>query len=207
MEFALNPVEESPRRARGLVIVVLLHALVGYALVSGLARKAVNLIKKPLEATVVQEVQLPPPPPPPPKQIKQEQPPASEPTPYVPKPDVPVPQTATEAVVSAVTNTPPPEPAHITPPPAAPALPPKVELRLACPQQIAPEMPQRALDDGIGGTVKAQALIRNGKVIEVQILSGPRIFHNAVRQAVMQYRCVSGADDVVATQDFVFQVE
>ena len=40
-----------------------------YALMTGLARHAVEIIKKPLTATVIEELKLPPPPPPPPKKI------------------------------------------------------------------------------------------------------------------------------------------
>lgn len=63
MAYRFEPRDPSGR-VTGLVIVVALHALLGYALVSGMARKGLNLIKKPLEAVVIQEVILPPPPPP-----------------------------------------------------------------------------------------------------------------------------------------------
>ncbi len=55
--------------------------------------------------------------------------------------------------------------------------------------------------------MRAQAVIRNGAVVEVTVLSGPRIFHAAVRAAMLQYRCVSGADEVIAVQEFAFRVE
>lgn len=54
---------DSSRRVQGMVIVVALHALLGYALATGMARKGLNLIKKPLQAVVLQEVVLPPLPP------------------------------------------------------------------------------------------------------------------------------------------------
>ncbi len=66
-KFALgSEPEERPRRAAGIVVVVLIHLVVGYALVTGLTRQAIEVIKKPLQATVVQEVKVPEPPPPPP---------------------------------------------------------------------------------------------------------------------------------------------
>ena len=80
-------------------------------------------------------------------------------------------------------------------------------MRIACPTQVPPEMPRKALQDGIEGVVKAQALVRNGAVQEVTILSGPRVFHNAVKAAMMQYRCASDAAEVIATQEFVFKIE
>ena len=60
---------------------------------------------------------------------------------------------------------------------------------------------------GPEGVVKAQALIRDGSVREVTILSGPRIFHAAVRNAMLQYKCVSEPGDVLAPQEFVFKVD
>jgi protein TonB len=38
-------------------------------------------------------------------------------------------------------------------------------------------------------------------------ISGPRVFHAAVRSAMLQYKCVSGADDVIAVQEFEFKIE
>ena len=76
-----------------------------------------------------------------------------------------------------------------------------------CPTQVKPEIPRKALQEGVSGVVKAQAVIHNGQVKEVTILSGPRIFHNAVRAAMMQYKCQSSGTDVVATQEFDFKVD
>ncbi|MDD2924056.1 energy transducer TonB [Rhodoferax sp.] len=205
------------RRLKGIVVVVLLHALIGYALISGLARKGLNLIKKPLEAVVIQEVIIPPPPPPPPPPQKIEKQPAAPkveapPPPFVPPPEVAPPVTSTAPVIQAVA-TPPPAPAVIAPPPPPPPPAPVVtgptrtSIALACPKQVAPEMPRKALQDNIEGVVKAQIHIKGGVIQEVTILSGPRVFHAAVRAAMMQYTCVSDAGDVVATQEFNFRME
>ena len=50
-------------------------------------------------------------------------------------------------------------------------------------------IPKRAVQDGTVGVVRAQALIRDGAVREVNILSGPRVFHATVKVAMMQYKC------------------
>ncbi len=101
----------------GIVFVVLIHVLVIYALMTGLARTVVEVIKKPLSATIVEEIKAPPPPPPPPKKIV-EMPKVQTPVEtYVPPPDIPVPATPVAPVISAVTATPPPEPHVIAPPP------------------------------------------------------------------------------------------
>lgn len=78
---------------------------------------------------------------------------------------------------------------------------------MACPTQVKPEIPRKAQQDGVSGTVRAQALIRGGVVREVTILSGPRVFHAAVKAAMMQYKCQSGDGDIIATQEFAFTVE
>ena len=201
-------------RVKGIVIVVALHVLIGYALVSGMARKGLDLIKKPLEAVVIQEVIIPPPPPPPPKKVEppKELPKVqAPPPPFVPPPDVPPPVVSTAPVIVA-THTPPPAPAVIAPPPppapvGAPPGPKRVAIGLICPTQVPPEMPRRAIKDGTEGVVKVQILVKNGTVQEVIILSGPKVFHEAVKAAVQHYKCVEDGPDVVATQEFSFKLE
>ena len=202
------------RRYTGWAVVVVLHILIAWALISGTARKGLELIKKPLEAAVIQEVIIPPPPPPPPpKEIKQQepQPKAPAPPPFVPPPDTPA--TSSTAPVIESVQAPPPTPAVIAPPPPpAPPAPPaprpaRQEMAVVCPTQVKPEMPRQAVREGAEGVVRAQATITNGAVREVSILSGPRVFHSAVRAAMMQYKCVSEGADVIATQEFVFKLE
>lgn len=201
------------RRLKGIVIVVVLHAFLGYALVSGLARKGLNFVKKPLEAVVIQEVIIPPPPPPPPPK-KIEKPLVTPkldapPPPYVPPPDV-APQVSSNAPSIVSVATPPTAPAVIAPPPApAPVTigPKRTTIGVACPTQVAPEMPRKALQDGTEGVVKAQIHIKGGVIQDVTILSGPRVFHAAVKAAMMQYTCVTDGGEVVATQEFNFKVE
>jgi len=85
---------------------------------------------------------------------------------------------------------------------AAPA-----DIVLVCPTQVAPVMPRLAVRGGITGVVKAQAVIVDGEVRDVRILSGPPVFHNAVRTAMRQYRCASNRVEVLATQEFIFKVD
>ncbi|MFZ3082297.1 MAG: energy transducer TonB, partial [Rhodoferax ferrireducens] len=69
MDDRFEPKDPS-RRVKAVLIVIVLHVLLAYALVSGLARQGLNAINKPLEAVVIQEVIIPPspsPPPPPPR--------------------------------------------------------------------------------------------------------------------------------------------
>ena len=215
LDYRYAPKDPS-RRVVGLVIVIALHVFLGYALVSGLARKGLELIKKPLEAVVIQEVIIPPPPPPPPpKEVKLPEPktPKAEaaPPPFVPPPEVAVPVNSAPAIEAVAT--PPTAPVVIEPPPppAPPAQPAKgptkSDIAVACPTQVPPDMPRKALQDGTTGVVRAQALIKDGVVREVTILSGPRVFHAAVKAAMMQYKCTQDAGDILAIQEFNFKVE
>jgi protein TonB len=105
MDFSQN--EVSPlRRYGGLGIVVLLHILVAYALITGLARKMVDVIKEPVETKIIEEVKPPPPPdtPPPPPPPKMTAPPP----PFIPPPEVQIQQPPTQNVIAAVTNVAPP---------------------------------------------------------------------------------------------------
>ena len=209
--------KDPSKRYTGLIFVVVLHALLGYVLVSGLARKGLDIIKKPLEAVVIQEVIIPPPPPPPPPKKIEPVPQAPKveapPPPFVPPPEV-APQVSTAPVITAVA-TPPPAPVVIAPPPppvVAPPAPPapkvnKADIGVACPTQVAPEMPRKAIQDGTTGVVRAQALIKDGVVKEVTILSGPRVFHIPVRTAMLQYKCTNDAGEILATQEFNFKLE
>jgi protein TonB len=207
------------RRAIGWAVVIAVHALVLWALLTGTAFDVSKLVNKPMQAAVIQEVIIPPPPPPapappPPKPIAKPVTPKVEapPPPFVPPPEVAPPTTAAPAIESM--PTPPPSPPVIAPPsPPAPPSPSAVapvgrqEIGVACPTQVRPVTPRRAIREGTEGVVTAQAIIRGGKVVEVNILSGPRVFHEAVRNAMMQYACISRPGDIIATQEFVFKFE
>lgn len=213
MNYRYQPKDPS-RRIKGLVIVIALHAFLGYALVSGMARKGLNFIKKPLEAVVIQEVIIPPPPPPPPPkkvEVPKDLPKVeAPPPPYVPPPDV-APQVSSTAPSIMSTAVVPKAPAVIAPPPppAPPAKPApnRNDIGVACPTQVQPEMPRKAMQEGTEGVVKAQIRIKGGVIQEVTILSGPRVFHAAVKAAMLQYKCISDGAEVVATQEFNFKLE
>ncbi len=214
--LGLHPVykpQDPSRRYKGIAIVIVLHIIIIYGIVSGTAKNAFLATKKSLEAVVIQEVIIPPPPPPPPpKEIKPVETPKNEapPPPFVPPPDVAPTTTSASAVSIVSSTTPPPAPVAIAPPPPPAPVhtgPTRSDIRVACPTQVPPEMPRKALQDGTEGVVKAQVTIKDGVVQDVSILSGPRVFHAAVRAAMMQYKCVSGAGEVLATQEFAFKIE
>jgi protein TonB len=162
---------------------------------------------------------LPPEPPPPPK--AQQPQPKPEPAPVVHtrvKPVQPVVQpvlapTLAPAVEAPVVPAPPAEPVAATPapappqPPAKPVLTGKVAIGVVCPTQVKPVMPMAARQAGISGVVKARAVVRAGRVTDVQILEGPKIFHAAVKAAMSAYQCDVNAQEATAEQEFVFQLD
>jgi protein TonB len=82
------------------------------------------------------------------------------------------------------------------------------DIAVACPKQVKPEMPRKALDEGTGGVVKAEVRIKGSHVTEVRFLSGPRVYYAAVRSAMMRYECQTTGDaEILATQEFVFRIE
>ena len=205
--------KDPTKRYKGIVAVIALHILMLWGIVSGTARNALVMLKKPLEAVVIQEVIIPPPPPPPPKKVetpKEVVRSEAPPPPYVPPPDVATPTVSSGISIAATTNVP-TAPVAIAPPaPPAPVKPAanRSDIGVACPTQVPPEMPRKAIQDGTEGVVKAQIRIKAGVIQDVTIVSGPRVFHSAVKAAMMQYKCISDAGgEVVATQEFNFKLE
>ena len=210
--------QADPRRHLvGITFVILFHALIVYALVTGLAKKVVEVIRAPIETKVIEEIKKPPPPPeivlPPPPKLE------APPPPYIPPPEVqiaapPPPQPTISVAPSPVpppptVMTPTPPPVVVVAPPAPPAPRPAVlAIGVACATQVAPLMPAKATRDNITGSVKARATIRGGKVVAVEILSSqPRgVFDAAVRSAMLQYGCQAGEDEIKAEQTFEFKV-
>ena len=74
------------KHAPGLTFVIVLHILLGWALVNGLARRVIDVVKAPIETKIIEEVKKPPPevPPPPPPGP----PPVARPTVTAPQPTV-----------------------------------------------------------------------------------------------------------------------
>jgi periplasmic protein TonB len=200
MDFARQQ-RDPARHLVGIFFVVLLHALVIYALVTGLARKAVEVIKKPLTATIIEEIKAPPPPPPPPppkKIVEAPKTPVVQEA-YVPPPDIPPPPSVTQEAptITAVTPAAPTEPHVIAPPPVveappAPAPKPAVRRGITPIEREDPVYPRAAIRAGIDkGRVLARVQIdEKGNVTDVVIVSAnpPRHFDNAVRDALMKWK-------------------
>jgi periplasmic protein TonB len=173
-----------------ILVVALLHVAVGYALVTGLARKVVEVIKSPLETKIIEEVKkvIPDTPPPPPPKL------ATPPPPFIPPPEVniqvPV-QAQTAPTITAVSPVKPPP----GPPPVAapkPADGPVLRKNVRPTGKVDPIFPRDAIKRGIErGTVIAHVHIRpDGSVSDVKIASAnpARVFDREVVRALMQWR-------------------
>ncbi|HXX86316.1 MAG TPA: TonB family protein [Casimicrobiaceae bacterium] len=210
MDFARQQ-RDPTRHLIGIVAVILIHVLVIYGLVTGLARKAVEVIKKPLNATIIEEIKAPPPPPPPPKKIEIQQKIQAPVQPYVPPPDIPVP-TTTEPVISAPTTVVPTEPHVIAPPVVAPP-PPKPALRrgIVPISRVNPEYPVDAIRKRISsGQVIAHLNIdEKGNVTEVRIVKAepPRVFDQEVIRALSQWKFQADGEKYVGEIEVNFTLK
>ena len=205
--------QADPRRhIIGIAVVILFHVLVVYALITGLAKKVIDVVRAPIETKVIEEIKKPPPPPevvlPPPPKLE------APPPPFIPPPEIQIATPPPAPTITAVTATPPPAPVTIAPAPpvvavAPPAPPAPVKIGAVCPTQVQPAIPRKALQESLNGFVKAKLTIHGGKVVNVEILeSRPRgLYDSAVRFAVSQYGCAKSDQDVVAEQEFNFKIQ
>jgi protein TonB len=217
MDYARQQ-RDPTKHAIGIAFVVLVHVVVIYALVTGLGRSVVEVIKKPLTATIIEQIKAPPPPPPPPRKIV-EVPKVQTPVEtYVPPPDIPVPTTSTAPVISAVTATPPPEPHVIAPPvvqapPPPPAPPPKPAVRRGI-ARIAgdnPEFPRAAIKAGIEkASVIARVMIdEKGNVYDVVIVKAEpaRYFTQVVIDALKEWKFHAEGEKYVGEVEINFSLK
>jgi len=150
-------------RLVGLALVVALHIGIVYALVTGLATRAVEVIPAAIEAKIISEPpheQIEPPPPPP-----EFHPP---PPPFVPPPEVHIetPAPPRSTAITTVTNVKPMEP-----PPAPPREPVTVMPRIDLAHSHQPEYPPVSRRLGEQGSVILQVLVSvGGRVLDAKVV-------------------------------------
>jgi periplasmic protein TonB len=175
----------------GIGIVILMHLLLAWALVSGLAHKIVEVVKAPIETKIIEEVKPPPPPPenlPPPPKF------APPPPSYVPPPEVVVnPPPVQQPTITTTPVEPPPAPVTIAPP--APEAPPVVAAAPRTAPVIdfkgcaKPEYTAAARRAEAQGTTLISFLIDvDGKVLEsrVERSAGGSRDHKALDRAALE---------------------
>jgi protein TonB len=199
------------RHLIGIGGVVLFHALLIWGLVSGLARKVVEVVKGPIEVKVIEEVKAPPPPPevlPPPPKL------AAPPPPFIPPPEINIAPPPTPApAITAVTREAPPAPmAPVIQPPAPPAPAGPRSARVACANYVEVMSkivyPREALLDGIEGEVLIEFTVAgDGAIKDVQIKSSSnRIFNRPSLSAVQNLKCQSQGQDVRVQAPVSFKI-
>ena len=193
----------------GLTVVVLLHVALVYVIMTGLARKVVDVIKKPLETQIIEEVK-PPPPPPPPVQLPPPPKFVAPPPPYIPPPEVqvnvPPPPTPIAVATTVVPVGPPPPIAAVAPPPAPPAPAPAAptSARTACVNYVAAiqangfpgEASRKGIDHGsalIRFTVTASGEIKDITAVN----SSNSIFARAAIESVKTLKCAGQGRDIL----------
>jgi protein TonB len=195
--------------APSIILVAILHLAIGYALVTGLARKVVEVIKAPIETKIIEEIKKPPPdqPPPPPKL-------AAPPPPFIPPPEIniQVPVVTPPPTITTVTTTPPPPgppPVYTPPAPPAPPVQPAVRREYKATYCPRPSFPRQALRSGLSGNVTAHVHVApTGAVTDVRIIrSTNRLFDREVIRAMSQCKYAPEAVGFIGEYEINFKLE
>jgi protein TonB len=202
--------EKQPgKNLTGITVVIVLHALVGWAIVSGLATRMVADVKQAVEAEIIEEVKPPPPkeipPPPPPPEMK------APPPPFIPPVEVNVQQPPpVQNTISQSTNVAPPSKDLARPAPPAPAAKPApgpvtVAAVVDFNTCARPEYPKNSLRNEETGVTQLQFLIgADGSVKEskLQKSSGFRDLDRAAQNALSRCRFKPGMANGVAQESW-----
>ncbi|HTI18485.1 MAG TPA: energy transducer TonB [Trinickia sp.] len=204
-----NPV----RRFGGIGAVIVLHILLVYALINGLANKIVHVIQRPIETKIIEPVK---PPPPPPLPVVQLPPPkfTPPPPPFVPPPEVPVQAPPQQTIVHQATPTPTPQ-AVPPAPPAPPVKSPPVQtaVSVVCPNsdevRSSVVYPKEAQENGDTGdvviefTVDPQGHVSNERVAKS---SDHDSLDDAAFRAVKKFNCIAQGQAVRVQVPFSFNL-
>lgn len=186
------------RHLIGFGIVVALHVLLGWALVTGLAQRMIEVIKAPIETKIIEETK--PPEPPPPENLPPPPKFAPPPPSFVPPPEVNVNPPPTPAPTITTTQVaPPPTAFQVTPPPApvtAPAAPPaprppartepRIDFQNACARPEYNTQARRA--EAQGSTTILFTMDTTGQISEatVEKSSGPSREHKMLDRLALE---------------------
>jgi protein TonB len=186
-----------------------LHIILGWALLNGLARKVVEVIKAPIETKIIEEVK--PPPPPPPENLPPPPKFAPPPPSFAPPPEVQISNPAPAPTITTTQAAPPPAaPVTIAPAPApvaaapAPPAPPRqaVAAKIDVSTCEKPEYPSAAARAEATGITKIRFVVdASGSVskAEVQQSAGAsrehRLLDRTAVDALSKCRFKPGTDE------------
>ena len=196
-----NPAKHLP----SITMVVLLHLALGYALVTGLARKVVDVMKAPIETKIIEEIKKPPPdtPPPPPPKL------AAPPPPFIPPPEINIqsPLQMAPTITTVTTTPPPPAPPPVVQQPVVQQTAVRKEFKATV--RVEPQFPRQAIAQGLNGRVTAHVYVAaNGTVTDVKIISSTnRVFDREVVRALSQWRFNPEPVGFIGEYDIVFTLK
>lgn len=213
----------------GLGVVVVMHVVLGWALVNGLGRKIVEVIKAPIETKILEDVQ--PPPPPPPENLPPPPKMALPPPSFMPPPEVQIANPAPAPAITVTREAPPPAPPVSIAPAPGPAPAPAAPVAAPAPRQAVParidvstcekpEYPAAALRAEATGTTKIRFTVdAAGKVAKAEIErpSGSsrehRLLDRTAVEALSKCPFKAGTDELgkavgaTAVVDYVWKTE
>lgn len=164
------------KHAVGIGVVIAMHVFVAWALMTGLAKKVVDVIKAPIETKLIEEIK--PPPPPPPENLPPPPKFAPPPPSFVPPPEVQINNPPPAPAITVTREAPPPEPVRIAPPPKpeAPPAPPAPAAPARTSPEInwalcKPEYPSAALRaETTGTTLMEFTMDTSGKITSATVI-------------------------------------
>lgn len=209
------------RRIIGFGAVLLFHVLLIYALITGLAKKVIDVVRAPIETKVIEEIKKPPPPPevvvPPPPKLE------APPPPFIPPPEIQIATPPPAPTITATTPTPPPAPVAIapapppvvaTPAPPAPPAPAVVTAGVACSNYSTVmgdvAFPREALRAGIerGEAVMQFTLSASGEIKDIKaVRSTNPIFTRNSGRIISSFKCAGQGRDVTVNVTFGYKTE
>lgn len=218
MDFSRH--RSDPRRnIIGFGFVVLFHVAIVYALVTGLAKKVVDVVRAPVETKIIEEIKKPPPMPevvvPPPPRLE------APPPPFIPPPEVQIAAPPPAPTITAITPVAPTAPATITPitppaptAPARPAPPAPMSAAVVCSNYTSvmgdAGYPREAVRAGLdkGEALLEFTLAANGAVKDVKVVHATHpIFARNSMRIVEQYKCQGQGHDVVVRVPFSYKLD
>ncbi|MDN3575184.1 hypothetical protein QWZ03_00155 [Chitinimonas viridis] len=213
------------KRLLNFGLAVLLHVVLLYGLMHGLARDVVRFIQPPVEAEIIEAPKTPPPEvePVPLPDIQAPPPPSA----FIPPPEVRLPAPVDPpASITAFTTTPPPEqvaPIRPTPPVVTPPAPPPPVAREATVSAQVACSNFTAVKEGLGdkfaviadaeGIQQAEVMLKvtahgNGQIGEVVVQSSSnQSVAKLARSAVRRLQCNTGGQTVQVLVPFSFKLE